>query len=130
MPSDRQARGSRGPPLLSPQSPPAAAPVSQAYLRLGGIRFAVQECITPSASPTGQVPALDTSADLVGTDASAASAPPLAEFGAARTMVEYLKAKVGAAAQCCSGRQGRRRGAGRLIIKEQRCPRGGPHSHR
>lgn len=73
------------------------APHLQAYLRLAKVRFAVQECAAPSASPTGQLPALDTAADLVGGDAAAAAhlAPPLAEWAAARTMVEYLRHKVG-----------------------------------
>ena len=55
----------------------------------------MQECAAPSACPTGQVPALDTSADLVGADAAAAHLPlPLAELAAARTMMDYLKHKV------------------------------------
>ncbi|PRW33295.1 metaxin 1 [Chlorella sorokiniana] len=67
----------------------------EAYLRLAKVAFAVQECVAPSASPTGQVPALDTSADLVGADAAAAHLPlPLAELAAARTMIDYLKHKV------------------------------------
>jgi len=42
-----------------------------------------------------KVPALDTSADLVGADAASAHLPlPLAELAAARTMIDYLKHKV------------------------------------
>ena len=58
--------------------------------------FAVQDCAAPSASPTGQLPALDTSADLVGAHAavSGSAPPPLAEFAAARQLIDYLKRKV------------------------------------
>ena len=68
----------------------------QAYLRLAKVSFAVQECGAPSACPTGQVPALDTSTDLVGAEpaAAAATAAPLGEFLAARLIVDYLKQKV------------------------------------
>lgn len=72
----------------------------QAYLRLAKVQLAAQDCAAPSASPTGQVPALDTSADLVGGDAAASAhlPPPLAELAAARTLIDYLKHKVGASA--------------------------------
>ncbi|PSC73709.1 metaxin-1 isoform X2 [Micractinium conductrix] len=68
----------------------------EAYLRLGKVAFAVQDCAAPSASPTGQLPALDTSADLVGAHAavSGSAPPPLAEFAAARQLIDYLKRKV------------------------------------
>lgn len=52
--------------------------------------------VTSCALQQLQVPALDTSADLVGADAAAAHLPlPLAELAAARTMIDYLKHKVG-----------------------------------
>jgi hypothetical protein len=71
-------------------------PTAQAYLRLAKAQFAVQECSSRSASPTSQVPALDTSADLVGTDGATAAAAPLGEWAAARAMVDYLRSKVDA----------------------------------
>ncbi|KAL4440053.1 hypothetical protein ABPG75_003054 [Micractinium tetrahymenae] len=66
----------------------------EAYLRLAKIPFAVQDCNAPSAAPTAQLPVLDAGADLVAPDSGAAAAPgPLAEFAAARVMIDYLKQK-------------------------------------
>ena len=74
--------------------------VLQTYLRLANVPFAVQECSATSACPTGQLPALDTSTDLVGGGGrEGGSAPPgtsgpLAESGVARLIVDYLKRNV------------------------------------
>lgn len=71
--------------LFLHRSSAAASPSTQSGRRL-----------THLPTSTFQVPALDTSADLVGADAAAAHLPlPLAELAAARTMIDYLKHKVG-----------------------------------
>ena len=50
-----------GLPSLSPE-----CVAVEAYLRLAGLRFTAEDCKTPYASPSGQLPALDACADVVG----------------------------------------------------------------
>lgn len=38
----------------------------ETYLRLAGLKFSCEDCSTPFSSPSGQLPALDQNADLVG----------------------------------------------------------------
>lgn len=58
-------RRCRVPPLLTARFHLSWAPLTQAYLRLAKIPFAVQDCNAPSAAPTAQLPVLDAGADLV-----------------------------------------------------------------
>jgi hypothetical protein len=84
----RRARWcTRGLHIATVQSPPSPLR-AQAYLRLAKVRFAVHDCASGSASPTGQVPALDTSEDLVGADAGA---PPADDLAAAKAQLAYLR---------------------------------------
>jgi len=53
--------GHWGLPSLSPQ-----CIAVETYLRLAGLRFSCEDCKTPYASPSGQLPALDQDADVVG----------------------------------------------------------------
>lgn len=68
--------------------PLLASPLLQAYLRLARVNFAVTECATASASPTGQVPAVESAEDLVSAEAGATAAD---EFAAARAVMAYLR---------------------------------------
>ena len=78
-------------PTATLTSPPLL-PHLQAYLRLARIPFAVQECAAASASPTGQLPALDAGEDLI---AGESGQSPSDEWAAAKTLLEYLRLKVG-----------------------------------
>lgn len=53
--------GAWGLPSLSPE-----CVVLETYLRLAGLRFMCEDCETPYASPSGQLPALDQDAEMVG----------------------------------------------------------------
>lgn len=56
---------------------------------MAGIKFSVRDCATASGSPTGTVPAIDTSAELVGAPADDAEA----RGGA--LLIEHLRSKLG-----------------------------------
>lgn len=57
---------------------------TQAYLRIASVPFSVLDCATASNSPTGQVPAIDTSNELVGL-------PAAAEGRGAGALVDHLR---------------------------------------
>jgi metaxin len=80
-----------GLPSLSPE-----CVAVEAYLRLAGLRFACEDCKTPYASPSGQLPALDQCADIVGEDAGAKDAAARDHTGAlaARRIADHLAKKV------------------------------------
>lgn len=80
-----------GLPSLSPE-----CVAVEAYLRLAGLRFACEDCKTPYASPSGQLPALDQCADIVGEDAGSKDAAARDHTGAlaARRIADHLAKKV------------------------------------
>ena len=76
-----------GLPSLSPE-----CVAVEAYLRLAGLRFACEDCKTPYASPSGQLPALDQCSDIVGEDAGGSKDHTGAL--AARRIADHLSKKV------------------------------------
>ena len=81
-----------GLPSLSPE-----CVAVEAYLRLAGLRFACEDCKTPYASPSGQLPALDQCSDIIGEDAGGAkdaSARDHTGALAARRIADHLSKKV------------------------------------
>lgn len=90
-----RVRNTVHPAQLSKQTTPLCVRCAmQAYLRLAQIPFAVENCVTPSASPTGRVPALDTSSALVGLLPSEGRAGPSNEHQASAKVIDYLKLNV------------------------------------
>ena len=81
-----------GLPSLSPE-----CVAVEAYLRLAGLRFACEDCKTPYASPSGQLPALDQCSDIVGEDAGGSKDGAARDHTgalAARRIADHLSKKV------------------------------------
>ena len=80
-----------GLPSLSPE-----CVAVETYLRLAGLRFTCEDCKTPYASPSGQLPALDQCDDIVGDDAGDKKDTSRDHTGvlAARRIADHLSKKV------------------------------------
>ena len=81
-----------GLPSLSPE-----CVAVEAYLRLAGLRFACEDCKTPYASPSGQLPALDQCSDIIGDDSGGAKDAAARDHTgalAARRIADHLSKKV------------------------------------